>query len=61
MKTRLTLYADDGMILTNGETYGTIIHLAEDVSTDSFYEITKEEYQQRMEEQRMREQEAMYE
>ena len=45
MKTRLTLYADDGMILTNGKIYGKIIHLAEDVSVNDFYEITKEEYE----------------
>ena len=44
MKERLTLYAEDGMILTNGEIYGKIIHLAEDKSKDDFYEIPEEEY-----------------
>jgi hypothetical protein len=44
MKERITLYADDRMILTDGEIYGKIIHLAEDKDKDSFYEITEEEY-----------------
>lgn len=44
MKERITLYADDGMILTDGEIYGKIIHLAEDKDKDSFYEITEEEF-----------------
>ena len=61
MKTRLTIYADDGMVLTNGETYGTIIHLAENVSADAFYEITQEEYQKQMKELREKEQEEKYE
>lgn len=45
MKQRITLYAEEGKVLTNGETYGTIIHLADGVSADSFYEITLGEYE----------------
>lgn len=44
MGTRITLYATDGKILTDGNTYGTVIYLAEGVSADTFHEITKEEY-----------------
>ena len=51
MKTRVILYADDGKILTDGETYGRQIFLAEGRTSDSFYEITEEEYNQIMEAQ----------
>ena len=45
MKQRITIYADDGKVLTDGNTYGTIVHLANGVSADSYYEITQEEYE----------------
>lgn len=51
MKTRQILYAEDGMVLTNGEIYGTAIYLAEGVDVSSFWEITKEEYEAIMKEQ----------
>ena len=44
MKTRKILYADDGKVLTNGEVYGSIIHLAENDDGSDFYEITQEEH-----------------
>lgn len=51
MKTRLTIYADEGKILTNGETYGKIIHLAVGMEASEFYEITDAEYRELQKEQ----------
>jgi hypothetical protein len=44
MKIRNVLYADDGKVLTNGKTYGTIIYLADGVDPATYYEISDEEY-----------------
>lgn len=44
MKQRITLYAEDGMILTDGENYGTIIHLAVGADASKWHEITEAEY-----------------
>lgn len=44
MKERTVLYADDGMVLTDGTTYGKIIFLADGADPESFYSITEEEY-----------------
>lgn len=51
MKQRIVLTAEDGMVLTNGETYGTVIYLAEGVDASTFREITKEEYEKTLLEQ----------
>ncbi len=48
MKTKITLIADEGKILTNGEIYGRIIFLADGVSEEGFYEIDKSEYEEIM-------------
>lgn len=53
---RIVLKADEGFVYTNGEIYGTTIYLAEGVSADGFYQITKEEY-----ENILREEEEKYE
>ena len=46
MKQRTTLYAEDGMILTDGEHYGRVIHLAVGSDTEKYHEIPREEYEQ---------------
>ena len=51
MKTRKIIYAEDGCVLTNGEIYGEHIFLADGVSERDFYEITKEEYHNILDEQ----------
>ena len=43
MKTSMVLYADEGMLLTNGEIFGQEIYLGVGASVDDFYEITEEE------------------
>lgn len=45
MKKRITLYADDGMVLTDGENYCDSITLAEGRNENDFHEITKDEYE----------------
>ena len=50
MKIRITLYADKGKILTNGIDYAEIRHLFEGEDESSFYEITEEEYQEKLNE-----------
>lgn len=40
---RKILKASDGMILTNGEIYGSEIYLAEGVDESTFYEILESE------------------
>ena len=45
MKSRIMLMADEGKIITNGETYGRIIYLAEEQTDEGFYEIPESEYE----------------
>ena len=49
--TRVKLIASEGMILTDGTTYGTVVFLSEGQTGDNFTEITKEEYERILEEQ----------
>lgn len=44
MKTMITIFADEGKVLTDGSIYGTTISLAEGQTADEFHEITQEEY-----------------
>ena len=48
---RTILTASEGMILTDGEIYGSKIFLAEGRNPADFYEISREEYERIMEEQ----------
>ncbi len=51
MKTRQILYAEDGMVLTDGKAYGKVIYLAEGADAASFREITDDEYDAILQEQ----------
>jgi len=51
MRSRLILYAEEGMVLTDGEVFCTEVQLAEGNRGETFYEITKEEYQKRKDEE----------
>lgn len=44
MKIRNVLYADDGMMLTNGKDYGKVIYLAEGADAAAYREISEEDY-----------------
>lgn len=45
------LTASIGMVLTNGEAYGTEIYLGVNDSQDNWWEITQEEYNKILEEE----------
>lgn len=45
MKLIRVLCADEGMVLTDGTFYGTVVYLADDADVNSYYEITEEEYE----------------
>jgi hypothetical protein len=47
----IKIEADEGKILTDGETYGSVIFLGANRNVDEFYEIPREEYDRIMEEQ----------
>ena len=49
--TRIKLTASEGMVLTDGTTYGKIIYLAEGTSPSTFYEISDAEYARIQEEE----------
>ncbi len=51
ISTRTVLQADEGMILTDGESYGRTVMLAEGRSAEEFHEITEEEYDEIIREQ----------
>ena len=46
---QIILTADEGMYLTNGETYGKTVVLPETANTNDWYEITDIEYNKIME------------
>ena len=45
MKSRIVLYADEGKVLTAGNTYGKQIFLADGADPESYHEITDAEYE----------------
>lgn len=44
MENRKTLYAKEGMILTDGEHFGKIVHLEIGADASAWHEITEAEY-----------------
>ena len=44
MKTKITLIADDGKILTDGVHFGRVVYLAPEKSAEDWREISEEEY-----------------
>jgi len=48
--TRTVLVADEGMMLTNGESYGREAYLEVDGDASKWHEITVEEYNSKMSE-----------
>ena len=61
MTKRIMLTASEGMILTDGETYGTTIYLAEGASESAYHEITIEEYNAIQEAELLRNMPPLYE
>lgn len=55
MQRRVTLIADDGMVLTNGKEYAKIAHLAVGANEYEWYQIPESEYEQIMEQQKANE------
>lgn len=47
--TQIILKADEGKVLTNGETFGTTVVLPESANSSEWYEITDIEYNRIME------------
>ena len=50
MRKQITLYADKGKILTDGENYASTVSLAVGADENKYYEITEEEYNEKMKE-----------
>ena len=48
---RVVLTADNGMVITDGKSYGRTIYLAVGATEEGFYEITKAEYERIIAEQ----------
>lgn len=46
---RVKMVATEGMLLTNGQTFGRIVFLGSGDSVDNWHEITEEEYKVMME------------
>ena len=44
MEERIVLTADEGMVLTDGKTFGKVVWLAVGVDPSTFYQITEAEF-----------------
>lgn len=51
VENQTVLKADEGKMLTNGETFATVVYLGKNDSSLNWYEITEEEYHQILQEQ----------
>ena len=45
MEKRITLYAEEGKMLTDGEHFGKIVYLSADSDASAWHEITMAEYE----------------
>ncbi len=45
------IIADEGMVLTDGQSYGRIVFLGKEDCAENWHEITEEEYQEILKEQ----------
>ncbi len=61
MTKRIMLTASEGMILTDGETYGTVIYLAEGADETAYHEITLDEFNAMQEAELLRNMPPLYE
>lgn len=48
IENQTVLKAEEGKMLTNGDTFGTVVYLGENDSADNWHEITIEEYETMM-------------
>lgn len=48
MTQRITLYADEGRILTDGEHFGKVVTLSAGGDPSRWYEVSEEEYRERV-------------
>ncbi len=46
VENQTVLKADEGKMLTNGETFATVVYLGKNDSADNWHEITEEEYEE---------------
>ena len=52
MRKKVTLFADKGMVITDGENFATTVDVEIDGDINKYYEITKEEHEAIMAEMR---------